>query len=121
MRTTNHFGEELKKRREQAEVSVGELAPKVDISVSHLYTVESGKNAPPSPNIIEKLEHELAVERGLLFKKAIEDGFERIPPVVISAVTKVDRMDKFMEFMEAIANGVQIPWYELLDKVHSCT
>jgi transcriptional regulator with XRE-family HTH domain len=114
MRTTNHFGKELEKLRKESGVSRSGLAASVHISSSHFYSVEIGKNAPPSPETIDRLERELLLEKGTLFRKAMEDGYVRIPPIVVSAVTVVDRLDKLMEFMELVANGVQIPWDEVM-------
>jgi len=113
MRTTNYFGKELEKRRKELEVTRSELASKAEVSASHLYSVEVGRNAPPSNETIERLERELLLEEGTLFKMAIKDGFERVPPVVIKAAITVDRLDKLIEFMELVANGVQIPWDEV--------
>jgi transcriptional regulator with XRE-family HTH domain len=84
MRKTNYFGQALRRERQKIGLSIKVLAETIGISEPYLSNIETGVNPPPSSTVIDLLEAELQLESGTLFRKAIKDGYRRVPSALIA-------------------------------------
>lgn len=77
MRTTNHFGEQVREKREEMGLTVDGLAAKIHVSGGYLSYIETGERPPPSAPIIDMLEIVLELPARDLFIAAYKDGYKR--------------------------------------------
>ncbi len=72
MRPLNRFGELLRRRREEAKVSMGKLARHLTVSVPYLSDVERGRRTPLTPERITKAAEVLGANPNELLAAAAE-------------------------------------------------
>lgn len=80
------FGAFIRRSREVREISLRELASKLDVSFTYLSKIENGVMPAPSNDLIEKLINALSIQS---YKDEVYLSAERLPPDLEAALIKL--------------------------------
>jgi len=83
----NSFGSYVRRKRDEAGLTLTELARRLEISPAYWSRIENGKENPPKDDLIEKTARILGIPVDALFAEAA-----RLPPDMQKDVPNIIRM-----------------------------